>query len=175
MVGIEDAKTYNEQDLYSKSTSYGQTISKNKKGSKAWNKGIKMSEEFCQHNSEAHKGMRRSKESIEKQKQTIANNPNFGNKGKHLSYETKRKLSLNRLGKTPCNKGTTKYSLEMCNTLEKLLNDGFSYEYIIDVYKPDFNLNKYMINHLIKYKEAPHIRKARMKLLRDEQRKKCND
>lgn len=55
-------------------------ISEGNKGKQVWNKGMKMTEEFCKKNSEAHKG-------------------NKSHLGKHHSEETKMKLSEINRGK----------------------------------------------------------------------------
>lgn len=103
--GIESSNTYNMQNNVTKNKEYGRRISKSHKGKQPWNKGRKMTPEEIKVNSLSHMGIKRSPESIEKQKRTIANNPNFGNKGKHLSEETKHKISIANKGKPAYNKG----------------------------------------------------------------------
>lgn len=103
--GIESDNVYNYQDNTTKNREYSLSISNSNKGKSAWNKGRKMTSEEILINRISHLGIRRSKESIDKQKLTIKNNPNFGNRGKHLSKETKLKISESNKGKIPYNKG----------------------------------------------------------------------
>ena len=103
--GIESDTIYNYQDNTTKNVEYGKSISSSNKGKSAWNKGRKMTPEEIEKNSRCHIGIKRSKESILKQKETIKQNPNFGNKGKHLSESTKQKISQAKKGNIPYNKG----------------------------------------------------------------------
>lgn len=157
--GIESVATYNFQNNLTKNSEHRNLISKSKVGTVPWNRGRKMSLEELEVNRRSYLGIKRSKESIEKQKQTIANNPNFGNKGKHLSESTKEKLSKAKIGKIPYNKGKTKYTQELIDGLKEDLRLGKFYEYIIEKYKPEFKLDKYFINKLIKHNGPPYMGK----------------
>ena len=76
-------------------------------GKSPWNKGKKMSEEFCRKNSESHKGKPSP------------------NKGKHLSEEAKKKLSEASKGNTNT-KGKHWYNNGKINIMAKECPDGFT-------------------------------------------------
>ena len=96
-----------------------------RKGIPAWNKGIKMSEEYRKKLSEAHKGKQTGRITSEETKRKISEaqigkivsdetrkrlseahkGKPSNNKGKTFSEEWRKKLSLAHIGKTPANKG----------------------------------------------------------------------
>ena len=76
-------------------------------GKSPWNKGKKMSEEYCRKNSESHKGKPSP------------------NKGKHLSEEVKKKLSEASKGNTNT-KGKHWYNNGKINIMAKECPDGFT-------------------------------------------------
>lgn len=76
-------------------------------GKSPWNKGKKMSEEFCRKNSESHKGKPSP------------------NKGKHLSAEIKKKISDTLKGNT-ATKGMHWYNNGKINIMAKECPDGFT-------------------------------------------------
>lgn len=103
--GIETIMTYNMQNNTTKNVEYGKKISKAKVGNIPWNKNRKMTLTAIEKNRQSHIGIKRSSSSIMKQKQAIANNPNFGNRGKKLSEQTKAKISKANKNRIPYNKG----------------------------------------------------------------------
>ena len=68
------------------------------KGKQAWNKGKKMSEEFCRKNSESHKGKHASDETRRKMS-AMRKGENHPMYGKHHSEETRNKMSEVKKGK----------------------------------------------------------------------------
>lgn len=66
-----------------------------------WNKGKKMSEEYCRINSESHMGLKQTKKTREKRSKQLQGdkNPMFGKKRGPLSLDQKRKLSIANKGK----------------------------------------------------------------------------
>ena len=76
-------------------------------GKSPWNKGKKMSEEFCRKNSESHKGKPSP------------------NKGKHLSAEIKKKISDTLKGKPNATKGRHWYNNGEINIMAKECPPGF--------------------------------------------------
>ena len=123
--GIDSTNIYNFQNNKTKNKELSYHISQAHKGKVAWNKNRKMTPEECEVNRRSHLGVTRSEESIIKQKITISNNPNFGNKGKHLSDSTKQKISEANKGKTAYNKG--------------IRNKTHKYDYIIPTLKQEYN------------------------------------
>ena len=97
----------------------------NNKGKTAWNKGKKMSEEFCRKNSESHKGQIAWNKGItmteeQKKKLSEANKGKPGpNIGKHWSEETRRKSSESHKGQIAWNKGK-----KMPEEFKKSVSDG---------------------------------------------------
>ena len=69
-----------------------------RKGRQAWNKGKKMSEEFCRKNSESHKGKHASDETRRKMS-AMRKGEKHPMYGKHHSEETRNKLSEAKKGK----------------------------------------------------------------------------
>ena len=118
--GINSMSTYNMQDNTTKNYEYSLKISNSKKGGTAWNKGRKMTETEIEKNRLSHIGIKRSLASREKQKQSIKQNPNFGNKGKHLSETTKLKISNSKKGGTAWNKGRRNDKHKYDNILSQL-------------------------------------------------------
>lgn len=78
------------------------------KGKPAWNKGKKMSEEFCRKNSESHKGI-----------QAGEKHPMYG---KHFTEESKKKMSDAKKGK---HKGEHWYNNGKINVRAKECPEGF--------------------------------------------------
>ena len=78
---------------YTHSDESRKKMSKALKGRTPWNKGKKMSKEYCKRNSEAHKGLR-----------TGEDHPMYG---KTHTDEAKRKVSIANKGKPAVNKGKT--------------------------------------------------------------------
>ena len=76
-------------------------------GKSPWNKGKKMSEEYCRKNSESHKGKPSP------------------NKGKHLSAEIKKKISDTLKGKPNATKGRHWYNNGIKNIMSKECPPGF--------------------------------------------------
>ena len=76
-------------------------------GKSPWNKGKKMSEEYCGKNSESHKGKPSP------------------NKGKHLSTEIKKKISDTLKGKPNATKGRHWYNNGIKNIMSKECPQGF--------------------------------------------------
>ena len=68
------------------------------KGKQAWNKGKKMSEEFCRKNSESHKGKHASDETRRKMS-AMRKGEKHPMYGKHHSEETRNKMSEVKKGK----------------------------------------------------------------------------
>ena len=68
------------------------------KGKQAWNKGKKMSEEFCRKNSESHKGKYASDETRRKMS-AMRKGEKHPMYGKHHSEETRNKMSEAKKGK----------------------------------------------------------------------------
>lgn len=68
------------------------------KGKQAWNKGKKMSEEFCRKNSESHKGKHASDETRRKMS-AMREGEKHPMYGKHHSEETRNKISEAKKGK----------------------------------------------------------------------------
>lgn len=157
--GIESQFVYNYQTNKTKNKEHSNKISDSKKGSLPWNKGRKMTEMEIEVNRQSHIGIKRTKASIEKQKLSIKNNPNFGNKGKHLSEETKQKISEAKKGRIPYNKGKTRYTHELIDDFKNDLANGKSYEYIIAKHSPEFKLGRYMIKRLIECNGPPWLKK----------------
>ena len=79
------------------------------KGKPAWNKGKKMSEEFCKKNSESHKGI-----------QAGEKHPMYG---KHFTEESKKKMSDAKKGK---HKGEHWYNNGKINVRAKECPEGFT-------------------------------------------------
>ena len=80
------------------------------KGKPAWNKGKKMSEEFCRKNSESHKGKHASDETRRKMSE-VRKGENHPMYGKHHSEETRKKMSESKKGKYHTEEAKKKMSL----------------------------------------------------------------
>lgn len=149
--GINSFTIYNFQDNSTKNLEYSSNISKSNIGRVAWNKNRKMTKEELEVNRKSHLGIKRSKASIEKQKITIANNPTFGNKNKHLSDITKQKINVKNKGRIPYNKGK-RATYHKYDKLVPILRNEYSqlhsYSKVQQLH-PDIDYNS--INRLIKF------------------------
>ena len=161
--GIESEMVYNYQDNKTKNSEYGSKISQSHKGKTPWNKGRKMTSAEIEVNSKSHIGIRRSKESIEKQKDTIKSNPNFGNRGKHLSEEVKAKISKANSGRVPYNKGIKNKTHKHDLIVPQLRNEYTLLKSYTEVHKLHPELSYDTIWSLIKYGDT------------NKHFKKCND
>ena len=120
-----------------------------KKGKTAWNKGKKMSEEFCRKNAESHKGKYASEETRRKMREARkGRRPMLGKHHseesrkkmseahKNISDETRRKMSVAGKGKpkseetrkrmSEANKGVHWYNNGKINKRAKECPDGFT-------------------------------------------------
>lgn len=161
--GIESEMVYNYQDNETKNSEYGSKISQSHKGKTTWNKGRKMTPAEIEVNSKSHIGIRRSKESIEKQKATIKSNPNFGNRGKHLSEEVKAKISKANSGRVPYNKGIKNKTHKHDLIVPQLRNEYTILKSYTEVHKLHPELSYDTVWSLIKYGDT------------NKHFKKCND
>lgn len=100
------------------------------KGKQAWNKGKKMSEEFCRKNSESHKGKHASDETRRKMSamrkgekhpmygkhhsEETRNKISEANKGKHHTEDAKKKMSAQRKGMRFFNNGKINKRAKEC-------------------------------------------------------------
>lgn len=100
------------------------------KGKQAWNKGKKMSEEFCRKDSESHKGKHASDETRRKMSamrkgekhpmygkhhsEETRNKISEANKGKHHTEDAKKKMSAQRKGMRFFNNGKINKRAKEC-------------------------------------------------------------
>ena len=89
-----------------------------KKGKTAWNKGKKMSAEFCRKNSESHKGETAWNKG-KKMSEEFCRKNSESHKGKPKSEETRKRMSEARKGKRWYNNGKI-------NIMSKECPDGFT-------------------------------------------------
>ena len=89
-----------------------------RKGKTAWNKGKKMSEEFCRKNAESHKG-KMAWNKGKKMSAEFCRKNSESHKGKPKSEETKKKIGASSIGKHWYNNGKI-------NILAKECPDGFT-------------------------------------------------
>ena len=95
------------------------------KGKSTWNKGKKMSEEYCRKNSESHKGQTPWNKGIsmsDEQKKKLS----AAHKGKHLSEEHKKKLSEVHKGESHPAFGKHWYNNGIINKLCYECPEGFT-------------------------------------------------
>ena len=89
-----------------------------KKGKTTWNKGKKMSEEYCRKNSESHKG-KTAWNKGKKMSEEYCRKNSESHKGKPKSEETRRKIGAAK-------KGTRWFNNGKINILAKECPDGFT-------------------------------------------------